>query len=179
MICGSLDGRGMWGRMDARIHMAESLCCPLETITTLLIGYVSESRSVVSDSLQPHGYSPWDSLSQNLEWQPFPSPGDLPNPGTEPRSSTLQVDSLPTEPPGKLKNSGVGSLSLLQRIVPTQESNQGLLHCRQILYQLSYIGSPKIWNTSRMCMSSLCRGHANLLCIVPILVYVLLKLAQK
>ena len=33
---------------------------------------------------------------------------------------------------------GVGSLSLLQGIFPTQESNQGLLHCRQILYQVSY-----------------------------------------
>ena len=39
---------------------------------------------------------------------------------------------------GKLKNTGVGSLSLLQRIFPTQEPNQGLLNCRQILYQLSY-----------------------------------------
>ena len=35
----------------------------------------------------------------------------------------------------------VGSLSLLQGIFPTQESNQGLLHCRWILYQLSYQGS--------------------------------------
>ena len=32
---------------------------------------------------------------------PFPSPGDLPNPGTEPRSSALQADALPSEPPGK------------------------------------------------------------------------------
>ena len=56
----------------------------------------------------------------------------------EPRSPTLQVDSLPAEPRGKPKNIGVGSQSLLQRIFPTQESNQGLLHCRQILYQLSY-----------------------------------------
>ena len=40
------------------------------------------------------------------------------------------------------KNTGVGSLSLLQWIFPTQESNQGLLHCRQILYQLSHKGSP-------------------------------------
>ena len=32
---------------------------------------------------------------------PFPSPGDLPNPGIEPRSPTLQADSLPAEPPGK------------------------------------------------------------------------------
>ena len=34
---------------------------------------------------------------------PFPSPGDLPNPEIEPGSSTLQADSLPSEPPGKLQ----------------------------------------------------------------------------
>ena len=39
---------------------------------------------------------------------PFPSPGDLPNPGIEPRSLTLQEDSLPAEPQGKPKNTGVG-----------------------------------------------------------------------
>ena len=39
------------------------------------------------------------------------------------------------------KNTGVGSLSLLQQIFPTQELNRDL-HCRQILYQLSYQGSP-------------------------------------
>jgi len=52
------------------------------------------------------------------------------------------VDSLPAEPPGKPKNTRVGSLSLLQRIFPTQELNRGLLHGRWILYQLSYRGSP-------------------------------------
>ena len=36
-----------------------------------------------------------------LEWEPFPSPGDLPNQGIEPRSPALQVDSLPAEPQGK------------------------------------------------------------------------------
>ena len=36
------------------------------------------------------------------------------------------------------QNTGVGSLSLLQWIFPTQESNQGLPHCRQVLFQLSY-----------------------------------------
>ena len=40
--------------------------------------------------------------------------------------------------------SGVGSLSHLQGIFPTQGSNAGLLHCRQILYQLSHKGSPRI-----------------------------------
>ena len=47
----------------------------------------------------------------------------------------LQVDSLPAEPPGKPKNTGMGSLSLLQRIFLTQESNLlhwDLLHSRRI-----------------------------------------------
>jgi len=71
----------------------------------------------------------------------FPSPGDLPNPGIEPRSPTLQADSLPAEPQENPKNTRVGSLSLLQQIFPTQESNWGLLYCRWILYQLSYQGN--------------------------------------
>ena len=70
----------------------------------------------------------------------FPFPGDLPNPEIEPRSPSLQVDSLPAEPQGKPKNTGVGSLSLLQGIFLTQESSCDLLHCRWILYQLSYQG---------------------------------------
>ena len=61
----------------------------------------------------------------------------------EPRSPTLQVDSVPSEAPVKPKNATVCCLSLLQRIFPTQESNQSLLPRRQILYQLSYQGSPK------------------------------------
>ena len=47
------------------------------------------------------------------------------------------------------QNTGVGSLSLLQEIFPTQGSNPGLSHCRQILYQLSHKGSPtKEWNSN-------------------------------
>ena len=69
---------------------------------------------------------------------PCPPPGDLLNPGIKHRSPALQADTLPSKP----KNPGVGSLSLLQGICPTQESNWGLLHCRWILYQLSYQGSP-------------------------------------
>ena len=52
------------------------------------------------------------------------------------------MDSLPVEPQGKPKNTGVGSLSLLWWIFLTQELNWGLLHFRRILYQLSYKGSP-------------------------------------
>ena len=61
---------------------------------------------VMSDSLQPHGlYNPWNSPGQNTGVGPFPSPRDLPNPGIQPRSFALQVDSLPSEPQGKPKNS--------------------------------------------------------------------------
>ena len=67
---------------------------------------------------------------------------DLPNPGIELRSPALQADSLSSEPPGKPQNTVMGSLSLLQGNFPTQESNWGLLHCRQSLCQLSYQGSP-------------------------------------
>ena len=48
----------------------------------------------------------------------------------------------PWTSPGQ--DTGAGSLSLLHGIFPTQESNRGLLHCRQILYQLSHKGSPRI-----------------------------------
>ena len=61
-----------------------------------------------------------------LEWVAFP----------------FSRGSSQAEPQGNLKNTGVGRLSLFLRIFQTQESNQGLLHCRQILYQLSYQGSP-------------------------------------
>ena len=74
---------------------------------------------------------------------------------SQPRDQTQVSNiagSLPAELPEKPKNTGVGSLSLLQGIFPIQELNWGLLHCRQILYQLSYQGSPvqplnslKIW----------------------------------
>ena len=84
---------------------------------------------------------PWDSVGKSPRVDPLP-PGDLLNPCIKPRFPALQADSLPSEPQGKPKNSGVGSLSLLQGIFPTQELNLGLLHCRWILYQLSYQESP-------------------------------------
>ena len=67
-----------------------------------------------------------------LEWVAIPfSRGS-----SQSRSLALQADSLLAEPPGKPKDTGVSSLSLLQWIFPTQESNWDLLHCKQILYQL-------------------------------------------
>ena len=61
----------------------------------------SESRSVVSNSdsidYTVHGIL----QARILEWVAFPSPGDLPNPGIEPRCPALKADSLPAEPQGK------------------------------------------------------------------------------
>ena len=72
-----------------------------------------------------------------LEWVAIPF-------SLEPRSPSLQADSLPAESQGKSKNTGVGSHSLLQDIFLTQGLNPGLPHCRQILYQLNHKGSPRI-----------------------------------
>ena len=72
-----------------------------------------------------------------LKWVAFPFSGG----SSQPRSPALQVDSLPAEPQGKPKNTGVDSLSLFQGNFPTQESNRDLRHCKWIPYQLSYSGS--------------------------------------
>ena len=56
-------------------------------------------------------YSPWNSPGQSTGVGNFPSPEDLPNPGIRATYPALQADSLPAEPQGKPKNTGVGSLS--------------------------------------------------------------------
>ena len=62
--------------------------------------------------------------------------------------SHIAGDSPPAELQRKPKNTGVGSLSLLQRIFPIQESNWSLLDCRQTLCQLNYQGSTTISRTN-------------------------------
>jgi len=100
-----------------RLHPSAAFQTPFLTYSTpsnvflsiaieIMVKSESESCSVVSDSLRPHGLSnPWNSPGQNT---------------------------------------GVGSLSLLQGIFPTQGLNPGLPHCRRILYQLSHKGSKLI-----------------------------------
>ena len=75
-----------------------------------------------------------------LEWVAVPFSRGSSQPRDQTQVSCIAGDSLPAEPQGKPKNTGVGSLSLLQWLFPIQESNRGLLYCRQILYQLSYQG---------------------------------------
>ena len=70
-------------------YSADVLCCALCSVA-----------SVMPDSLQP--LCPWGFSKQGY-WSglPFPSPGDLPNPGIEARSPALRADSLPSETSGK------------------------------------------------------------------------------
>ena len=90
----------------------------------------SESRSVVSFE------NPWTipivhGILQAgiLQWVAFPFSREP----SQPRSPAFQAHSSPAELPGKPMNTGGGSLSLLQGIFLTQESNRGLLHCRRLL----------------------------------------------
>ena len=89
----------------------------------------SESHFVVSDSLQPHGlYNSWNSPGQNTRV------GSL--------SDSLQPQGLYNSWNSPGQNTRVGSLSFHQGIIPTQESNLDLLHCREIIYSLSHQGIP-------------------------------------
>ena len=77
--------------------------------------------------------------------------------------------SLRAEPPGKPKNIGVGNLSLLQQIFPTQELNWGLRHCRWIPYQLSCQERParekRSFNSSCWALLLLQDGRAPPACL--------------
>ena len=77
-----------------------------------------------------------------LEWVAFPFSRRSSQPRDQTQVSHIAGGFFTSWATGKPKNAGVGSLSLLQEIFLTQESNWGLLHCRQILYQLSYEGIP-------------------------------------
>ena len=85
--------------------------------------------------------------------EPFPSPGDLPTSGIEPRSPTLQANSLPAESQGKPKISGVGSLSLPS---PKDLSDPGIelgspaLQADSLPTELSGYINAYIWNLERL-----------------------------
>ena len=116
----------------------------------------SESCSVLS-LCNPMNYTVHGILQARiLERVAFHFSRDLHKPGIESRSPIWQVASLPAEPQRKPKNTGVGSLSLLQQIFLTQELNWGFLHCRWILYQLNHKGSPRIleWVAYLFCSRS-------------------------
>ena len=65
-----------------------------------------------------------------LEWVAVPFSRGSSQPRDQTQVSCIGGRFLPAESPRKPKNTGVGSLCLLQRVFPAQELTQGLLHCR-------------------------------------------------
>jgi len=100
------------------------------------ISVVPNIRIVVCQAPLSMGFS----RQENWSGLPCPPSRGSSQPMDQTQVSYIASDSLLSEPPGKPKNTGVGSLSILQRIFLTQETNRGLLHCRQIIYHLSYQG---------------------------------------
>ena len=97
----------------AAVHWFSScFCFEIADLSTSQFPHVTSlknvSCSVMSDSVTPLTVDPQASLPMRFSRQeywsglPFPSLGDLSNPGIEPRSPALHTVSLPSEPPGKL-----------------------------------------------------------------------------
>ena len=84
-----------------------------------------------------------------LEWVPCPFSRGFSQPRDQTQVTRIAGGFFTSWATGKPKDTGVGSLSLLQGVFPTQEWNRGLLHYRQILYQLRYEGSLNICKTSQ------------------------------
>ena len=76
-----------------------------ENITELKLKLLSRVGLFVISWTVAYEHPPSMEFSRQEYWSglPFPSPGDLPNPGIEPGSPALQADALPSEPPGKPK----------------------------------------------------------------------------
>ena len=123
----------------------EADCLLLVIIPCAVLRLVTQSCSTFCDPMDSSlpGSSVHGILQARiLEWIAMPSSRGSSQPRDQTQVSHVAVTSLPSEPPGKPKNTRVGNPSLLQRIFPTQESNRALLRCRWILYQRSYLGSP-------------------------------------
>ena len=111
-------------------------------------GYITsksetESCSVVSDSLRPHGlYSPWDSLGQNTGLGSLSLlQGIFPNQGLNPSLPHCRWILYQLSHKGSPRILEWVAYPFSSRSPLTQELNWGLLHCRWIPYQLSYQGS--------------------------------------
>ena len=98
----------------------------------------SESHSVMFDCLWPHGYTVHGILQALLEWLVFPFSRGSSQPTDQTQVTSISDWFFTNWATREDQDTGVGSLFLLQQIFLMQELNRGLLHCRWILYQLSY-----------------------------------------
>ena len=107
-------------------------------------------RTIAYQASQSMGFSRqeyWSGL-------PFPSPGDLPNPGIEPGSPALQADALPTEPPGKPLWWSVPATRNTIWERSFMETNSESRICVHI-FLWTHFGMGKIWTTGLCSWSSL------------------------
>ena len=129
---GSLVGCGLWGRTESdtteatwqqqQQHMQKTKMLPSENSNRLY------NKVPIYDTV----------MNKLITWLTCPSSSESENSSV--MSNSLRPHWLYSPWNSSGQNTGVGSLSLLQGNFPTQESNRGLLHCRRILYQLSYQG---------------------------------------
>ena len=156
------------------IHTADSLCCAVETNTTLESSYISyvlvaQSCLTLCNPIDCRllGCSVHGILQARiLEWVAIFSCRGSSTPRDWTQVSHIASRFFTSWATGKPKNTGVGSLSLLHRIFLTQEWNRDLLHHRRILYQLSYEGSPELkleWVVTKHNFTN--KGKIPLLCI--------------
>ena len=129
-LCGSLEGSGVWGRMDTCLCMAESLCYSPEIITALLICYVRVGAKLLQLCpilCDPMDYSPPGSSvhgilhARTLEWtaMPFLLQGIFLTQGSNLSLLGLwhwQTGSLPLEPPGKPPKNGCENVCVLSHV---------------------------------------------------------------
>ena len=108
MFCNDVYGKIIYKRVDICIYITDSLCCTPKTNRTLEINFVlSCAQSLSPAQLFVTSWTAARQVPLSMgtlqarirEWVAIPPPGYLPNPGIEPRSPSLQVDSLPTTHP--------------------------------------------------------------------------------
>ena len=130
---------------EAPLQPTQLLCSVLgrvqaphaEAPSTLQYESESESRSGVSKSFRPMDYTVHGILQARiLEWGAAPFSRGSSQSKDRTQVFALQADSLQSEPPGKPKNTGVGSLSLLQGTFLTQESESPALQADSLPVQL-------------------------------------------
>ena len=89
--------------ISTKLYVSGTILRGNDDIPALVLCLVAQSYPTLCDRMEPSRLlCPWG-FSRQEYWSglPCPSPGDLLNPGIEPRSPSLKADSLPCEPPGK------------------------------------------------------------------------------
>ena len=122
----------------AVLYMYVCICCVCVCVHIYIYIYihiyVAQSCPTLCD---PMDYAVHGVLQARiLKWVAVPFSQGSSQPRNLTQVSSIAADSLPAEPQGKPKKTGVSSLSFLQQIFLTQESNLGLPHCRWILYHI-------------------------------------------